>query len=283
MTEVEIQLPANCRGRFPFRLATTSFIVPADYLPNVRALAPWFDEIELLFFEAAEDFPAPALVSALAAARSELGIGYNVHLPVDLPLCHENREVRRQAALRMGRIIKALSPLEAATATVHLNLMDHQRSPSARKRWQAHAAEAAARILEASGVEGRRLSLESLDYPLEWLADPIEALDLGVCLDFGHLALAGVDRTAAYRRWAPRCDILHLHAVHGGRDHHPLDCLAPEDAAGVRDILAEFAGTVSLEVFSLPALRRSVAWLARMNTDQWPAAAGETLDPNRKR
>jgi sugar phosphate isomerase/epimerase len=282
MMDVEIQLPANCRGRFPFRLATTSFIVPADYLPNVRALAPWFDEIELLFFEAAENFPAPELVSALTAARDELGIGYNVHLPVDLPLCHANIEVRRQAALRMGRIIKALSPLEASTATLHLNITDDQRRPAARKRWQAHAAEAAARILEASGVPGRWLSVETLDYPLEWLADPIEALDLGVCLDFGHLALAGVDRTAAYRQWAPRCDILHLHAVRGGRDHHPLDCLQPEEGAGVRDILAEFAGTVSLEVFSLPALRRSVAWLARVNPDQWPAVAGETLDPKRK-
>lgn len=283
MMDAEIQLPANCRGRFPFRLATTSFILPADYLPNVRALAPWFDEIELLFFEAAEDFPAPALVAALAAARCELGIGYNVHLPVDLPLCHPERRVRRQAALRMGRIIKALAPLAASTATLHLEITGDRRGPSARKRWQAHAAEAAAGILEASGVAGRRLSLETLDYPLEWLAEPIEALDLGVCLDFGHLALAGVDRAAAFRRWASRCDILHLHAVHGGRDHHPLDCLGPEEGAGVRDILAQFTGTVSLEVFSRPALRRSVAWLDRLAVDNGAAAPGAARHPERRR
>ena len=284
MNQVEIQLPANCRGRFPFRLGTTSFIVPDDYLPNVRGLAPWFDEIELLFFEAGEDVPPPSLVDGLAAARHELGIGYNVHLPVDLPLCDENGAVRRQAAGRMGRIIKALSSLEASTATLHLGIGDAQRSPSARRRWQAHAAEAAARILEVSGLEGRRISLETLDYPLEWLAEAIEALDLGVCLDFGHLALSGTDWTASYRRWAARCDILHLHAVRGGRDHHPLDCLEPGEGARVRDILAEFTGTVSLEVFSLPALQRSVAWLARVDAeDRRPAVDGETLEPNKER
>jgi sugar phosphate isomerase/epimerase len=263
MIDVEIQLPANCRGCFPFRLATTSFIVPDDYLPNVRGLAGWFDEIELLFFEAAEDFPAPALVDDLAAARHELGIGYNVHLPVDLPLCDEDVTVRRQAAVRMGRIIKALSPLDASTATLHLNFAGDRRSASSRKRWQAHAREAVACLLETSGLDGRRLSIETLDYPLDWLAEIIEVLDLGICLDFGHLALAGVDWTAAYRRWARRCDILHLHAVQGGRDHHSLDCLGPQEGSAVRDILADFTGTVSLEVFSLPALQRSVAWLTR--------------------
>jgi sugar phosphate isomerase/epimerase len=266
MKTIEIQLPANCRGRFPFRLATTSFIVPGDYLPNVRGLAPWFDEIELLFFEAAEDFPAPALVDGLVAAHRELGIGYNVHLPVDLPLCDPHAGVRRQAAVRMGAILKALAPLAASTATLHLNLPAPERGASSRRRWQAHAREAVAWILETSGLDGRRLSVETLDYPLEWLADVIETLDLGVCLDFGHLALAGVDWTEAYQRWASRCDILHLHAVQDGRDHHPLDCLGPGQGDVVRNILATFSGTVSLEVFSLPALRRSVAWLAQMES-----------------
>jgi sugar phosphate isomerase/epimerase len=276
MNEVEIQLPVNCGGRFPFRLATTSFIVPADYLPNVRGLAPWFDEVELLFFEAAEDFPAPALVKELTAAHHELGVGYNIHLPVDLPLCDENPVVRRQAAVRMGRILRSLAPLEASTATLHLDLPVDRRSGDSRRRWSADARDTVARILDASGLEGRRLSVETLDYPLEWLTDLIEALDLGVCLDFGHLALAGADWTAAYRRWAPRCDILHLHAVRNGRDHHALDCLGPEEGSAVRHILGAFTGTVSLEVFSLPALQRSVAWLAGM-------AAGDPLDSSKER
>jgi hypothetical protein len=41
-------------GRFPFRMGTTSFIVPADMETNVRFSASKFDDIELRFFESHE-------------------------------------------------------------------------------------------------------------------------------------------------------------------------------------------------------------------------------------
>jgi sugar phosphate isomerase/epimerase len=263
MIPVALNLPYNLRGRFPFRLATTSFIVPADWLSNVAGLASWFDEIELLFFESGEDFPGPALIDALEAVRSERGIGYNVHLPVDLPICDGNAAVRRQAAARMARIIKRCEPLAASTATLHLPVGDAARTDAGRSRWQHRVHETVADILASADIDGAYLSVENLDYPLEWLAETIDALDLGVCLDFGHLALAGFDPTAAYRRWASRCRILHLHAAENGRDHQPLDRLYPAAGTAIKEILAEFTGTVSLEIFSLAALQRSIAWLAR--------------------
>ncbi len=280
MTDNELQLPASCRGRYPFRLGTTSFIIPDDYLPNVRRLAPWFDEIELLFFEAGPD--DPGLVSALAQVRQELGVGYNVHLPVDLSLCDESPVVRRQAAARMARIIRSFAPLEASTATLHLGLPQGQRGLTALRCWQDHAREAMGRILEFSRLDGRKISIETLDYPLAWLEAVIEDLDLGVCLDFGHLALAGVDWTSSYRRWAPRCDILHLHAAAGGRDHQPLDCLSPEDGEVVREILSVFTGTVSLEVFSLPALQRSVGWMVQSGLEA-SVVNGQDPHPDKER
>ena len=42
----------------PFRLGTTSYIIPADILPNVRYLADKVDDIELVLFEA-DDYSNP--------------------------------------------------------------------------------------------------------------------------------------------------------------------------------------------------------------------------------
>ncbi len=36
---------------YPFRLGTTSYIIPADILPNVRYLADKVQDVELVLFE----------------------------------------------------------------------------------------------------------------------------------------------------------------------------------------------------------------------------------------
>ena len=42
------------KGRLPFRLGTTSYILPSDMITNVAMLAPFVDDVELLFFELEE-------------------------------------------------------------------------------------------------------------------------------------------------------------------------------------------------------------------------------------
>lgn len=248
----------DCRGRYPFRIATTSFILPADYLPNVRMLAPHFDEIELLFFEAGDpDFPSRSLIEALAAVGEATGVTYNVHLPVDLPICDAEAALRRRAVERLVGVIRRTQPLAATTHTLHWAYTETARDAGSRRRWHGRVAECAAR-LAGEALPGSRLSIETLDYPLEWVADLIEDHDLRVCLDVGHLTLCGIDLCEAFRRWERRCAIVHLHAAVDGRDHRPLDRLTPASAAAVASLLARFRGTVSLEVFSLEALQRSL-------------------------
>ncbi|NTW10257.1 MAG: sugar phosphate isomerase/epimerase, partial [Chlorobiaceae bacterium] len=44
----------NCKQRFPFRFGTTSYIIPADIIPNVKFLKEKVDDIELVLFESDE-------------------------------------------------------------------------------------------------------------------------------------------------------------------------------------------------------------------------------------
>ncbi len=45
------KLPEIYKNSFPFKISCPSFIYKDDYIPNIKMLAPFMDEIELLFFE----------------------------------------------------------------------------------------------------------------------------------------------------------------------------------------------------------------------------------------
>ena len=62
----------SLKNRFPFRLGTTSYIIPGELLPNVNFLADKVDDIELVLFESDEitNLPDAATVRALIASSS---------------------------------------------------------------------------------------------------------------------------------------------------------------------------------------------------------------------
>ena len=76
-----------------FRIGTTSYIIPADILPNVEYLAPLVDDVQLVLFETDEhgsNLPDATLRQRLADLAAQYGITYTVHLPLDLRLGDTN-------------------------------------------------------------------------------------------------------------------------------------------------------------------------------------------------
>ncbi|MCF8038569.1 MAG: hypothetical protein K9K79_04565 [Desulfohalobiaceae bacterium] len=110
------------KGRFPFTLACPSFIYPADYLPNVRRLGPYLDEIELLFLEGSSSgsLPDRLLIRELAVLAGSFGLTYNVHLPTDISLTAEKIVRREQAAAAITRVFDLVQPLEPSACVLHL-------------------------------------------------------------------------------------------------------------------------------------------------------------------
>ncbi len=256
-------LATVCKKRFPFSLACPSFIYPAGYLDNVRHLAPFVDEIELLFFESRfkDSLPAPALIRELVQQARCGQITYNVHLPTDIYLGHRDAGVRQSAVDVLRQLIDRCAPLNPTTFTLHLN-----RDPSEpnNRRWQARSA-ASLEALLAAGVPSRQISVENLDGDVERVAPVIEDLDLSVCMDMGHLLVHEVDMTTFFHRWKERITVAHLHGVDRAHDHLPLDRLSSDRMVKVVEILRQFSGVISLEVFSFQALNASMAVLL----DQW--------------
>ena len=259
-------LPRSWKHRYPFRLGTTSFIYPAGYRENVARLGPYLDEIELLMFESQPSSrPTEALVHDLRQLEATHALTYNIHLPTDLDLTHPDEHVRHQSCRVLKAFVTTLTPLNPTVYVLHLPPPDQIHGGKDLLVWQRTAENALECILK-TGLPHRRMALENLFFPFEWLTPLVEGFDLGVCLDIGHLALQKADLEGFLVNYGHRIVITHLHGLYQGEDHAPLGGL-PQ---GYRPLLTEwlggFGGSVSLEVFGfeplLSSLNRLDDWIS---------------------
>lgn len=249
----------------PFKLCTTTFIHPAGWATNARALGRSFDELELLLFESArrDSLPDRKAVAALADLGADLGFTWNVHLPIDVYPGHPDRKVRQQAADAIMRVIELTAPLDPSTRTLHLPGITGEPEEPVLHNWQERLRETL-KIVTDSGIPGRSLSIENItDYPLEKALPLIEEFDMEICLDIGHLTVNGFSIESAFKQFGDRISILHIHGVEDGRDHRSLDRMPPKILASLFGKLRDFKGIVSLEVFSQKHLLASLECLQR--------------------
>jgi sugar phosphate isomerase/epimerase len=255
-------LQTICKNRFPFPVACPSFVYPAGYVENVRRLAPFVDEIQLLFFESdPRSLPSPALVEELSDLAAGHGIGYHVHLPSDIYPGHTDPNERRRAAETIHTIMERCQVLSPSTFTLHLERNPAGTDNLPKERWRQYLFESLKRMLPPE-TPPRKISIETLDYPLEWVAPVIEEMDLSVCMDMGHLLVHGIDLLAFYEKWKDRITVVHLHGVDGSEDHLPLDRLSDERMRTILGLLQALKTVVVLENYAYPRLDATLACLA---------------------
>ncbi len=256
--------PKSYKRAYPFKLGTTSFIYPDSYISNVRMLGPCLDEIELLFLESAEaGLPSEREIEALCLLAEKSDMTCNVHLPMDVPLTDSDLSARRDAAKAIRNVIDLTAPISPSTYTLHLHYDEASREEAVIKKWQQIAYESTDRLLSDSLIKPELFSIETLDYPFEWVEKIIRDFHVSVCMDMGHLILYGFDAEALFDQYAEIISIIHLHGVRDGRDHIPLDRLSDGNVRLVMDILRRFTGVVSLEVFSYQYLIPSLIFLEK--------------------
>lgn len=257
-----LSLTKSYKGFYPFRIGTTSFIYPGLYVPNVRMLGPYVDEIELLLFESG---PVASLLSKTVIAdlqhlSSELNLTYNVHLPTDIAISNPNPERRERDIGKLLKVIERVEHLAPSTCTLHVPFSAEVSGHASVGEWRDIVYSSLAKIVK-SGVPAERIAIESLDYPFTWVENIIQDLRLSICMDIGHLLLQGNDIQTFFTKYADAVAIIHLHGVQNGKDHLPLDRLPASRLKPVFDILKKFKGIVSLEVFDFEYLQTSLDFL----------------------
>ncbi len=255
-------LARSWKGIFPFKLGTTSFIYPDDYIPNVKMLGPYLDEIELLLFQSlpTDALPSKAVIEELSHLAREYDLTYNIHLPTDVSISDAQPEKQQLAVNTVLSVIDRVAPLDPTAYSLHIPYSKKSFDQDTVKSWQRRVLKNLEKIL-AGGIPAESIAVETLDYRLELLEGIIADFDLRICLDFGHLIVHGYHLSAVFNKYVDRTSIIHLHGVKNGDDHLALNKLPDESIRPVLEILKQFTGSVSLEVFSFDDLKTSLEFL----------------------
>ena len=240
---------------YPFRLGTTSYIIPDDILPNVRYLAGKVRDIELILFEVDDgpnNLPSPEVIEELAQIAGEHAMTYTVHLPLDLKLGEDGSE-RDQSLVKAKRVINCTRALDPWAYVLHLNGKSVRTSTDVEliAHWQDQSVRAL-HIVAAWAGDAAKLAVENLEtYPLNFIQPMPDRIPVSRCVDIGHLWRDGHDPIPYLRAALPRTRVIHIHGI-AERDHRSLACMPLEKVGAVWDELihAKYEGVLTLEIFS---------------------------------
>jgi sugar phosphate isomerase/epimerase len=251
------------KGVYPFKLGTTSFIYPDGYVPNVKMLGPYLDEIELLLFESKPGcLPKQNEIDKLSILSKEYDITYNIHLPTDIYFGHKDPFMRQHAVETILRVLDLTSPLFPSTCTLHLSFDEASHEKENVKKWQELTYETIKQLINF-GVKAEEISIENLDYPFEWVEDIVREFNFSVCMDIGHLIVFCVDIKRFFDSYYDNISIMHIHGIEKGHDHKSLNKLPEKRAGEILEILKKFKKIVSIEIFSYDDLATSLHFLEK--------------------
>ncbi len=240
---------------YPFRLGTTSYIIPDDILPNARYLADKVSDIELILFEVDEgpnNLPSPEVINELSQIAIQHNLTYTVHLPLDLRLGEDGSE-HDQSLVKAKRVMDCTRGLDPWAYVLHLDGKSVRTSTDieAIQRWQNQSVRALEIVAECAG-SANKLAVENLEtYPLDFIQPVLDRIPVSRCVDIGHLWLDGHDPLPYLKAALPYTRVIHIHGI-SERDHRSLAFMPQEKVRAVWSELihSKYEGVLTLEIFS---------------------------------
>jgi sugar phosphate isomerase/epimerase len=226
-------------------------------------LAPFLDEIELVLFESEgkDNLPDEEEISRLISLSIYHEVNFNVHLPIDIFLGDRSEKVRSKGVSIVKRVIERTLCLNPSVYTLHFDLRNKNgREESDIEAWRRRIIQSVEEVVEY-GVGSNRISIETLGYPFEWIEDIIRDFGFSVCLDIGHILIKDQDLRLYLDNYLANTTVIHLHGFQNGIDHLGIDQLPESALKLILSYLRDYHGIVSLEVFSIDDLKRSLITL----------------------
>lgn len=246
----------------PFRLGTSSYIIPADILPNAHYLAGKVRDIELILFEVDDgqnNLPSPEVIDELIQLAALYDLTYTVHLPLDLKLGADGSE-QDISLVKAHKVIELTKRLNPWAYVLHLEGKEVRDSKDAAvlRHWQDQAVRAL-EIVSAWAGSPEKLAVENLEhYTPDFIQPVLDRIPVSRCVDIGHLWLDGVPIMPYLQKALPRTRVIHMHGI-GERDHSSISHVKADDLDEVfRFLLKEYRGVLTLEIFSEPDFLSSI-------------------------
>ncbi len=259
--------PFDRLNNLPFRIGTTSYIIPDDLLPNARFLVDKVQDMQLVLFDVADgpnNLPDAATVATLADLAAQHNFTYTVHLISDL---RWDAGAATQPALDQARqVIKLTQALHPWAYLLHLDgkaVRALETAPATLAEWQTDCVRALERV-SAWVDDPACLAVENLEgYPPDFVQPVVMRTRVSRCVDIGHLWLDGYDPLPYLATALPRTRVVHLHGL-AERDHNSLAHMEPSQLDPVVELLLHtpYRGVLTLEVFGEADFASSMAALA---------------------
>ena len=171
------------KNAYPFKIGTTSYIYPDHIIPNVKMLAPYLNEIELLLFESNPDsLPTMQQIKELVLLAEQYDLSYNIHLPIDISLTDSDPIARSKSVNVIKRIFDLTYVLMPSTYTLHLPCDETSFDSDGLKIWQDFAADGIEKLID-TGIQSQAISIETLAYPFEWIVEIIRKLEIQIFME----------------------------------------------------------------------------------------------------
>ncbi len=269
------------------RIGTTSYILPADILPNLNFLKDIVEDVELVLFESDEfsNLPTTDDVREMGRIADGAGLTFTVHLPLDAYPGAANENERRKSVDKWLRVMDLMEVLSPFGWVVHLNdppgQIPYESASMAGTRETGDAARNPARknppwdnwlhqcekTLDEliSRTKPENLCIETLSYDFGRVFPLVVEKSCSVCMDIGHLVMTGRDVPACMDAWLDRTRIIHLHGVQSdGRDHVDLRHFDTRLLHGILSTLKRCnhkSRVLTVEIFSIEDLESSLSIL----------------------
>ncbi len=260
----------NLKGKFPFRLGATSYVVPGDISANVNLLSHSVDDIELVIFESDEIAALPDEATIMELRRIALhdDLTFTVHLPLDIRLGESGRQ-RQKSVDKCLRVIERMTPLSPVGFVLHCNRNDKNDAVNCDVGgWQKNIEKSIDEML-LSGLPSDMLCIETLDYQFEIIEPVISHRRLGICLDIGHILFNDLPLENYMNRYFDKARIFHMHGIQAGKDHCDLSAMDNDRLSTVLARLSEKKRretVVTIEVFNARALNASLSVMEKFTT-----------------
>jgi sugar phosphate isomerase/epimerase len=205
-----------------------------------------------VFFPHCYDLPA---LKRLGDLKNKRHLEYTVHLPLwSLEPATPMQAVREGSVDTLVDAVLRVAPLEPEVYVVHatgalaaefarMRALENVR-PLVLGLLVAQARRSMQQLLERTGLQPRRVAIETIEFPFDLTLALAEEFDLSMCLDAGHVVAGyttGVTLEDALQRALPRLAEVHLHDAYRR--------VGPDGSLRVADHLALGNGDVPLGPF----------------------------------
>ena len=262
----------SCKKQFPFRVGTTSYIIPDEIIPNIEYLKDKVDDVELVLFESDEmsNLPSDDDIAKLQDIGEGYDLTYSIHLPLDVYLGSADTAIRERSVEKCRRVIELTQVLNPSAYVMHAEAgpgININGFSDREKKGFAHNFHASLeRLFSGISVQSSEFCVETLNYPLEILDDVISSFGLSVTLDVGHLELYGFAVQEHLDRYLQDTRVLHMHGIRDGKDHKGLQFMRAETLDMVMRRLSETGDAsrvFTMEIFSEDDFNASCAELMK--------------------